>query len=263
MEIPERVVGECAGEHRLVSALCPLTRIPTGEQLGVPSLLDYGLASPGIILDSAVDWEIAMADHGAYCCEARISVQHLPQPKPTTWKCVDWTAAVSWARHHVMESLNSVEDLTKQVVRLQSAFQKKTSAAQERRNREPGHIKELRARLRICNSAVERERLQRSKFSAKKAWLASLKTIRCQALLAKGAPLLKRKKLLPISSMSTPAVQKSLDHDIWAECVQAEYSNRWGERSMHALSIIDEELIRGNGLGPQPLQRTCASPKEL
>ena len=79
VEMPKRVVGECAGEHRLVSALCPLTRIPTGEQLGVPSLLDYGLASPGIILDSAVDWEIAMADHGAYCCEARISVQHLPQ----------------------------------------------------------------------------------------------------------------------------------------------------------------------------------------
>ena len=51
----------------------PATRLPQGEQAGVPSLLDYCCATEGIVCDSWVDWAASPSDHAAVVYEFAVT----------------------------------------------------------------------------------------------------------------------------------------------------------------------------------------------
>ena len=65
LQIPESSVGMPGGPFSEAALFSLVSRIPVGEQLGLPSLLDYSTARPGLLRKSLLDWDVAIADHAA------------------------------------------------------------------------------------------------------------------------------------------------------------------------------------------------------
>ena len=75
----------------------PITRLPIGEQRGLPSLLDYLLVS-GCDALGAVSWEHAIADHAFVWFHINIKVEAVATRRRTHWKCSDKAACLEQAQ---------------------------------------------------------------------------------------------------------------------------------------------------------------------
>jgi len=67
--LPERSVGLPGGIWNSEAIDCPFTRIPLGDQPGLPSCIDYVAASPNLVSSTCCDWTYSYSDHAMLVCE--------------------------------------------------------------------------------------------------------------------------------------------------------------------------------------------------
>ena len=244
---PGDIPVECVG--------VPITRVPIGDQPGLPSWIDH-CASDGSVSDLAIHWPSDVpSDHAgivARCpCVARLSRQ---RPR-STWACDDVSAADEAARALAAgmdsEGFDSVNRFHDFVLRLQAAAADPRPCSLRRRFREPPAIKELRQRR--CQSAcgVERAHLQQQIWTGRKQWLDSLRRIREQESFRRGKPIWKSRKLHTVKRMQAPGVDSDIhDQNEWARLIGAEYSSKWGcsDHVRHALLASETAEHHGHRL---------------
>ena len=72
--------------------------MPTGLQPGIPSLLDYGAASRGLISQIRAFWMPMPMDHAAILIQCDIKKHISCHFEKTTWKCDNDGHAIEWLR---------------------------------------------------------------------------------------------------------------------------------------------------------------------
>ena len=253
LEVPRWINGIPSSSYAEAALTCAFSRIPVGEQLGWPALLDYCLARRNAVRDVWVDWNNAPADHAFLVVQCYAPYHALPRRPKKTWRCSDFEECVQWAAAHSPDRFDDSTGLVEFVTTLQSTFAVQSTAAERRCQREPPHIKELRVRLRHAMEERERRHIQLTLVTARKQWLQSLKASRVRDKFESGRPLLKSKKLFPITAIIDGALgcAPTVDPDACASAFRREFVSKWGCRDFHQLSLISDVLRYNDGVGMQ------------
>ena len=258
---PAAIVGNPGGPYADHCLAAPITRIPVGDQVGLPSWIDH-CASNGCVSESWIDWTHVPADHAAVAARCQsLRLQKAPRQR-TTWVVSDFDSAMSYAMSHAPADFQSFSQLHDFITKVQDANTSPSTCAERRRQREPPAIKELRAQARHTTSEQVRRQLQRKVWEGRKHWLRTLKLIRQAQSHERGKPTWRSKKLHNISCMARgPGETAVYDHARWASFVCEKYTEKWMSNDMHCRSLVTDFLnqYEGTGIKIQPTDIVEAS----
>ena len=91
--IPEQVYGVPGGRYSKYCLECPITRVPTGVQDGLPSILDFAPATPKTIYSCKAYWNVHESDHALLRLTVVCRVHLQKRPKKRIWR--PWHVRVS------------------------------------------------------------------------------------------------------------------------------------------------------------------------
>ena len=235
--------------YREICVGAPITRVPVGEQRGLPSWIDH-CASDGTVNSLRLSWIDVPADHAALIAHCRVNFQTRRPFRRKTWVYSDLQTARDYTKSNAPASFTSLLDFHTFVASVQEAHSSPDSCAIRRRQREPPAIKQLRMQLRSASTIKERRRLQKLIWEGRKHWLDTLRRIRQSKSFAIGRPIWRSKKLHDVTCMRAHEEAADIyDHSEWNRLVQSEYMKKWKCEDLHYRSIILDQLNAGNGCG--------------
>ena len=162
--LPSAVHSVLGGPFSLACSMAPISRIPTGEttEYCTPSLLDYGLATPGLVTDSGLHWQGAPADHAVTVFNLQVACLQQRPPK-TTWKCVDESACKEWIRVSAPNEFTDLDAFHGFVLETQARYADTRTCKQRRYDRLPLQIRDLYAQLASTQAVLAKAGLELEK----------------------------------------------------------------------------------------------------
>ena len=88
----------------------PISRVPIGGHADstLPSLLDFSIASKGLVRNSFISWERVPADHGLLGVSCT-PVYVKREAAKTRWKCRDFDSCIEWLRRSAPSSFTDAD----------------------------------------------------------------------------------------------------------------------------------------------------------
>ena len=226
LQLPERMVSGPGGPWSDACAFSVVSRVPLGEQLGVPSLLDFGVASDRLVRESFVDWHSADADH-AYVVYILNSVHSSVVRRKKIWKCVDEHSCLEKVSFADFEKHDSVSAVMSKLTAIQDSCDSGLSCAARRRERMPFELRECYRRAVSAASACDKRMWQLRARRRRKQWVIDLRLQSRLARVGGGRVLSKTKKLFSIKSVNLGS-SITLDQETAADHLAQQFSAKWG-----------------------------------
>ena len=168
-----------------------------------------------------------------------------PRPK-RTWDYKDWQESVEFFRANAPEQFESEDTFIQNLREMQDATGVQMSCRMKSRYPEPPAIKDIRALIRSNIDPRLDIKLRSQLWKARKSWLRELQEIHQVQQLERGKPILKRKNLKAITSMTNHGVI-TIDFGVASQWVQNEFEAKWKSHDLHRNSIAMDELDRLSG----------------
>ena len=242
--VPEKVLGCPGGRWNDACKSSVVSGIPSDDQLGVPSLLDFGAASRNLVQSSWLAWEPRFSDHAASFFVLRFDVRK-PRFVKSTWRCRDPTACSSWLRTVMTESLSSdgVSDVFDICHSLKTAWADKTSCAQRRAERMPFQLRSIYAELRVCTSSAQCSSLRKQAFLLRHERISDQRSAVSVAHVVKGGVLSKTRKLHKLR-----AVDSFQDDDNMCSLACRTFAEKWGCRNLALIERLRDFVHSSEGM---------------
>ena len=242
INIPDQTGDPLTGPWASHNLECVFSRIPIGDQTGLPSLLDYALSSASTVSSSSLVWN-SFSDHAFLISRLHArSRKNIPRPK-RSWDYKDWEQSVDYFSAVAPDEFDSWERFHDCILDMQQTTGVSIPCKQKSRQRELTFIKDIRKAIRgnaDCN--VDRI-LKKNLWEARKSWLQSLRDCRDAQTLTAGKPLSRRKKLKAITSMRHNN-ETTIDLSVAATWVKREFEAKWKSHDLHRRSVINDELAK-------------------
>ena len=242
VNVPDRAGPPLTGPWKDFNTSTSFSRVPIGDQYGLPSLIDFALGTCGVVLSSYVLWN-SFSDHAYLVCRTQAPTRLLPRRPKRTWEYKNWDDSVHFFASLAPEDFESFEHFLQHVCQMQKATGAKSTCKQRSRCREPPAIKLLRQHIRQNTDPTKDRSLKKSLWEARKSWLSSLQAARDTHVLSAGKPITKRKKLTPITSMKN-GCSSTIDFGIIGKLVGEEFEAKWKTHDLHRRSLILDELAK-------------------
>ena len=223
----------------------PFTRVPKGDQIGRPALLDYVLASDILKVSVVGSWLEVPTDHAIICATVSFSVP-IKLFRKSTWVvadrdravkflCEDWPAAFTRSSHYCAQEATPQRffDFLK-VVR--DVHADHSSCSTRRQRRFPFHLRLLRHKFLTCEPHLKRALSERY-WSAKTAYFNSVRVWRLQSDIKKGKCVEKSKKLFRIRALNMSGVKVS-DSERIAQLLADSYSTKFGAKDLQRREVL-------------------------
>ena len=218
------------GKFKEVVKHSPITRLPDGQQLGLPACIDYALTAslfPALLQRA---WD-PMSDHAiiAVCGS-------LPQLKAATertrWfpQSEDYQQTVACFRAALQQRGPLVDwrDLVHFLQETQKNFTADSCVAKRRQDRMPEDLRELYTALANSTDEGARSILKNACWERRKEWVQSLRATRDEEMVSKGRIISKSKKLHRIKALSNAdSTSTSADTESVTRAIREEYESRW------------------------------------
>ena len=107
---PTTIIGNPGGPHADHCLSAPITRIPVGDQPGLPSWIDH-CASDGCVSESWIDWTDVQADHAAVVARCKLKHRKQTAKKRSTWVVSNAESAKVYAIAQAPTAFQSFEEL--------------------------------------------------------------------------------------------------------------------------------------------------------
>ena len=159
----------------------------------VPSLLDYCMATPGLVTSSCLYWKKVPADHALMSCTLAVGFP-AKHHKKNTFQCSDEGACVQWLSERCPGEFTSASDLH-DLLAAQARWDESLTCAQRRQRRMPLQLRDLYRRCAHANTEGERKVLQKQAWEMRKRWVQSWKTAKLRESVRRGGVLTRTKKL--------------------------------------------------------------------
>ena len=146
-------VHGCPGYFRGVDLSgVPITRLPEGNQEGLPAILDVVCAKDGVVVGGVeVNWFLALADHAAVLFTVPCNFLCSQIKRKQNWRNADLQPFVDRCGTLLRSEMPDPKDtmaVLSLVTALQDEYSDKRTSAQRRLFREPQAVKQLRLLLR-------------------------------------------------------------------------------------------------------------------
>ena len=246
--IPERVRGLPGGTWNDVIFGIPITRVPTGSQAGLPSLLDSAAFERGLILDSEVCWEFGWSDHSINSWTVQVNFSR-PGYRRRVWNVSSLVDCQSWCREKVPAAplINGHANGCSSVFSpffscaesLRDKFQSRLPCKIQHSMRMPFALRDLYNRIAQCRTA-EVSVLKRQAFLLHRTWIKNMATCSQRERIDRGHVLSRSKRMFCIKELrrsdSPPVVSQS---EIVSSAAKV-FGNKWGTRKLETrMAVLD------------------------
>ena len=136
LHIADEVHGIANTKYDHVCMQAPVTRIPSGEMSGLPSILDSAMASFHVEVSGFGSWNVLPSDHACMFWKIRCELPKAEYRAPSSWRCRHITEAIDFASRLDLHDCNSFEKLNAVCLNLQTVWKCTKSRQQRRRERE-------------------------------------------------------------------------------------------------------------------------------
>ena len=246
VELPARVDGVPGGEWSEYCMRGPITRVPIGEQGCLPSCIDYAICSPGIVLDSGVDWRFVDADHAfvVYHLDYHFTFRASPR---RLWQVSDEEAALQAFENVNLQLHWDVLKISDIVVRVQNSYEQHLSCTARRKMRMPFDLRQMYRYAATSSSNDVREMWQKRAQARRRTWVAERRVQNRLRAISCGRVLQKAKKLYPIKSVPIDGIASS-DYDRGAEHLASKFAVKWGCTNLQAHEQVSNILAASDGV---------------
>ena len=217
----------------------PITRIPVGEQINrcLPSLLDFGASSRGMIAETSLFWDGAPADH------ALVSFKCIPvfvkqAAAKTRWICTDTEECIEWLAQKSVLVLNTLEDFNSFLLDCQHYWADLRSCRARRHNRLPLQLRDIYARMGQCTNESNRRALQKTAWTFVTKLHQKYRDQANQAKVRRGGVINRAKKLHRIREMILPDKSRTTDTELWSSEVSHRFRRKWGCNAIQRRACI-------------------------
>ena len=191
---------------RFLSALIEwsdATRIPLGQQCGIVSLLDYGVASPGFLSCGEIDWSVCLMDHAATIFNVNIPTPHVCESKKRKWVCTDVDGFTKDASLiHTDSAFGSdPTDLFQVLGQLQDKYQDMRSCSSRRKCRMPFELRNAYKCYSLSRDFAARQFWRTRIQQFRRRWLNDIAVRKHIAIATKGEASEPTKKLYTIDGI--------------------------------------------------------------
>ena len=139
---PRRAWARRCSAGRIFRRIFPVTRVPTGNQEGVPSILDYALTSTNAINEASAHWEASPADHALISLRVDIIPARYAY-RQTEWICRNADTAQSWLTSHATGPWASFDDWKRFMWQFQDKHADSDTCEKRSRERLPDEVRAL------------------------------------------------------------------------------------------------------------------------
>lgn len=178
----------------------PITRIPIGLQVGLPSCIDYMFQSQDIVRDSCIEWEGAPADHPLIKVSCSV-VFKAPRRNKRMWRPDSEESALEFLSRVHMSDDWDLESLHGCLLDLQNACGDHRSCRQRRAERMPAELRDLYQQVHFESNSEVAHCLRNQAWAMRKQWVTDAR-VRCASRrISESKVLWKPKKLHAIQSL--------------------------------------------------------------
>ena len=232
------------------------TRVPQGQQSGVPSLLDFALASFGIITSCVGSWSLVPSDH----CIVAININHrvrIATHRRSTWVIDDREAAVcyalaSWPKtfcQHNLSEHSTPSRFFEFLRTVRDVNSDHTSCRVRRNKRFPFHLRFLTALY--ARAEGQRKRALRDRlFRTKVAWFKSLRVSRVCSQVDRGGVVQRTKRMFVVKSLKQATGAPITDDLEIVRQLGNHFSNKFGCRNSNLKQLALDYMRVCHGLPP-------------
>ena len=237
---PECVIGNPGGAWDSDAIVCPITRIPIGDQSGLPSCLDYAVASPGLISASACDWTYSFSDHALVVYRLTPKLPRFRRVQ-RAWHVIDESACIDQLKEMPFHSADSIGDVCEKLMVAQNVHESQLTCRQRRLIRMPFELRQFYRNAANSTCEADRRMWQLRAKTRRKTWAAEMRTAARIKAVRSGRVLQKSKKLHPIHSVVCDG-ERTSDLDTCSAKIADFFAAKWGCRNLHIRSEVSDLL---------------------
>ena len=243
---PASIVSSPGGSWALEAASSPITRIPSGLQIGLPSCLDFAIGSFQLVSNVICDWSLPFSDHALLVFELNLKQTVVKRPK-RNWNLLDFDQCVNDLGDLAFGTDESIVALTDKLIARQDVHECKLTCAQRRVQRMPFELRQFyKNAANACSDADRRMWQIRAKLRRKK-WIADMRTERCIRKVRAGGVLNRSSKLHQVQGVILRSGHHISDLDECSTTVANFFSQKLGARDLHTRSVLKDIFSRHEG----------------
>ena len=232
------------------------TRVPQGQQSGVPSLIDFALSSSNIITSCVGSWCLVPSDH----CIVAFNINHrvrIASHRRSTWVIDDREAAVCYAlanwpktfsQHNLTE--HSTPSRFCEFLRTVRDVNSDHASCRVRRNKRfPFHLRFLTT-LYVRATGQRKHALRDRLWKAKVAWFESLRVSRVRSQIDRGGTVQRTKRMFTLKTLKqATGAPIADDHEIVSE-LGNHFSHKFGCSNSNLKQVALDYMRVCHGLPP-------------
>jgi len=227
MHVPVAIRGRPPGPHGDPLRGIVFSRMPEGNQLGYPSLLDYAVASGQFVCNPRLEWaEGLVSDHARFWINVRYAAM-FPRRTIVTWIPSDYEVALFEAVNVQISDNGSLEQLADSITAFQRCNKSQLNRKARHRLRVPFQIRSLSRQVACMQSSVERAQLVAVLRRLRSHWHADLRKAAVQRRLATGGVIVKTKKLFEIAEIRDSQDVAIVDPNVASKSILHHFENKW------------------------------------
>ena len=229
--------------------LVPITRLPEGDQPGLPSCLDYA-ATRGCKAEGCIEWELAIADHGVLFYTVEVQIAKRRRRMATTWSASDFGSFLEQAANVTLCKDTSYNDMVGIIRSLQEDHTLRKSRMQRRHDRMPFILRHALLRHRTALSWEDRRMWSKRVHLLRKKWLADMRDFRIAKGPSQGRKIAKTKKLYPVNALTLDGGVEIHDPDAIAEHIRKHFLLKWSTGREDNYCSLQQLAFSSEGISP-------------
>ena len=244
-EQPHQICGVPGGAWSEFCVGSPISRIPTGDQPGLPSLLDFVCCNPAVLFSSILCWDVHESDHALLCVTVKTRFRTSLRPK-RIWSVVCEDTCIDNMHLLNLQQLKSISSVEVSLRGMQVSFGCSTTCKQRRVERMPLDLRTLYARKAIAASEDEKRGIIAEIRVRRKIWIQRLQYESRVRAIASGRVLRKSKRLHTIETVDNE-LQVLSDKQDCADAIAKAFSDKWGSNDLSLRSDLKRMLMMHEG----------------
>ena len=236
--LPECSIGLPGGAWNSEAIDCPFTRIPLGDQPGLPSCIDYVASSPNFVVSTWCDWTFGFSDHAFLFSELSLKLT-FPKRGKRFWNISGESACLEVLGQMPLEPSEGITSVCQKLICIQDSHESDLSCAERSYLRMPFELRLFYRKAETSSCQDDRRMWQLRARTRRRIWIAELKTIARLRTVRQGRVLAKSKKLNSLQGVVT-ANGRISDLQECSSIISTFFGRKWGGSDYHSLELLKD-----------------------
>ena len=245
VSVPARCVDAPAGKWAECTIGTPVTRVPLGEAPGLPSLLDFAVASPALVQELWSSWNAAPGDHAMIIANLAADFEPRKWAK-TNWSCRDEPACTAWLAKHTNKTPKDMSSFEAMMLEAQSKWADNRTCWQRHKDKLPHFVVEALAAAATTDEEQAGNNIRAAAWADLRQHIIAQRTTQLEEKAKAGGAIANKKKLHRISALLVEG-KRITDALHWGDHVAKVFEEKWGSAKLQLRHLVVDRCMEQEG----------------